>query len=196
MMERFKAALRLHPQNVVYASTTRGGMKVLYEGHYFKYVYKRYDCGVFQCCYNENNEQCKARIIINRNLVYPLDGVHNHFNQATDKSVTSVLIEAGDACDEEDNVSNDGAQLKTISQKMNLAETNEFVVMEVRESVADANLIPLQTISLDEDYEYSKGNNVSEDTSEIGNDIFKKNADDLREKIKKRLQQALMKKKK
>ncbi|XP_055850829.1 modifier of mdg4 [Episyrphus balteatus] len=196
MLKKFEVALKLPSQNVVYASTTKGGMKVLYEGHYFKYVFKRYECGVFQCCYNENNEQCDARIIVNRNLVYPLDGGHNHFNQATDKSVTSVLIEGLDTG--EDHSADDDANYKPITtHNLNMGGRDEFVVMEVKESVSDGSILPLQTISIhDENYQPTKSEILSPEHHVTDSQVLKKNADDLREKIKKRLQQALMKKKK
>lgn len=192
MLNRFRAALQQPPENVVYASTTKGGMKVFYNGHYFKYVFKRYDCGVFQCCYKEYNDQCSVRIIVNRNLVYPLDGVHNHFNQATDKSVTSVLIEAGET---EAPYENEKAQFKTISQIVNLDENNEFMVMEVMEVKKKrdpSSSVPSENISIEE-IEDSK---TPQRASTEENVLPKVNADDLREKIKKRLQMALMKKKK
>lgn len=101
------------------------------------------------------------------------------------------MIEAGET---EAPYENEKAQFKTISQIVNLDENNEFMVMEVMEvkKKRDSSSVPSESISIEE-IEDSK---TPQRASTEENVLPKVNADDLREKIKKRLQMALMKKKK
>uniref|UniRef100_A0A1A9VHY7 FLYWCH-type domain-containing protein n=1 Tax=Glossina austeni TaxID=7395 RepID=A0A1A9VHY7_GLOAU len=97
MKDKIEECVNNHPgEPAVYASTTKGTVKLIYEGHHFRYSFRKGKYSIFQCCYKENKEECKVRVVTDHKRVYPLDGEHVHFVQATDKSVTAVKFSTGE----------------------------------------------------------------------------------------------------
>ncbi|XP_067618569.1 modifier of mdg4 [Eurosta solidaginis] len=131
-------------------------MKLIYESHHFRFIFRRGQYSIFQCCFKENMQECKVRVVCDQKRVYPLDGDHIHFMQATDKSVTSVVFEPADDIDEETVI-------------------DEYEV-QVSESAAEIN--DLQEYTVDQ-IETEDGASVAD-------------THDFREKIKRRLQKALL----
>ncbi|XP_036323581.1 modifier of mdg4-like [Rhagoletis pomonella] len=166
LVDKVLAAVQQGPgEPALYASTTKGGMKLIYEGHHFRFTFRRGRYSIFQCCFKENMQECKVRVVTDQKRVFPLDGEHVHFMQATDKSVTSMTFEPAGLFDDDDSKEqehNAAYEEGTDSTQVNesqefLSETNEVSTVETADS-SDTN--------------------------------------DFREKIKRRLQKALLGKKK
>lgn len=170
LVDKVIAAVRQGPgEPALYASTTKGGMKLIYEGHHFRFTFRRGRYSIFQCCFKENMQECKVRVVTDQKRVFPLDGEHVHFMQATDRSVTSMTFEPAGLFDDED------------SQEQE--HNNAFEEYEVTET---------DPVQVNESEEFmSETNKVS-----TGETADSSDTNDFREKIKRRLQKALLGKKK
>ena len=193
---------------ILYASTTKGTMKLVVDGHHFRYSFRKGKYTIFQCCYKENKEECLVRVVTDQKLVYPLDGEHIHFVQATDKSVTSVKFSpAEDSEAEPEYVTTADTQEVVRSEpepdnQLDQATTTVFVEQTMPQPLV-TNVIKIEkataqecleftselvnTTSLADDNKSSEAKTVTELTDD---------ANEFREKIKKRLQRALLGKKK
>lgn len=81
-IKKILEAINNYPgQPILYASTTKGTMKIVHDGHHFKYIFRKGNYSIFQCCYKENKEECNVRIVTDQKMVYPLEGEHIHFVQ-------------------------------------------------------------------------------------------------------------------
>ncbi|CAD6994040.1 modifier of mdg4 [Ceratitis capitata] len=167
------AVQRGHGEPALYASTTKGGMKLIYEGHHFRFTFRRGTYSIFQCCYKENMQECKVRVVTDQKRVFPLDGEHVHFMQATDRSVTSMTFEP------------DG-QLDDDSKELEQNDTFDEYEIQVTDSVQTNQL---QALEFDDSQEF-----LTEPKDD--NDAVPSDTNDFREKIKRRLQKALLGKKK
>lgn len=118
-------------------------------------------------------QECKVRVVTDQKRVFPLDGEHVHFMQATDKSVTSMTFEPDGHLDDED------------SQEPEQSDAFDEYEIQVTDSVQRNEP---RAMELDHSEEFLAEPN--EDTP-ISTDT-----NDFREKIKRRLQKALLGKKK
>uniref|UniRef100_W8BQ28 Modifier of mdg4 n=2 Tax=Ceratitis capitata TaxID=7213 RepID=W8BQ28_CERCA len=148
-------------------------MKLIYEGHHFRFTFRRGTYSIFQCCYKENMQECKVRVVTDQKRVFPLDGEHVHFMQATDRSVTSMTFEP------------DG-QLDDDSKELEQNDTFDEYEIQVTDSVQTNQL---QALEFDDSQEF-----LTEPKDD--NDAVPSDTNDFREKIKRRLQKALLGKKK
>ncbi|KAL9893479.1 pre-mod(mdg4)-T isoform 2-T2 [Glossina fuscipes fuscipes] len=202
MKDKIEECVNNHPgEPAVYASTTKGTVKLIYEGHHFRYSFRKGKYSIFQCCYKENKEDCKVRVVTDHKRVYPLDGEHVHFVQATDKSVTAVKFSTG-----EENLQ--GMNVITMASAPEVEEISEpdsqHIVSldeqfpEFAHSAGDLNAdVKLETARSETPTEYSNISKVevAPTAAEIKTTSGEE-ANDFREKIKKRLQKALLGKKK
>ncbi|XP_036217237.1 modifier of mdg4 isoform X2 [Bactrocera oleae] len=168
------AVQRGRGEPALYASTTKGGMKLIYEGHHFRFTFRRGPYSIFQCCYKENMQECKVRVVTDQKRVFPLDGEHIHFMQATDKSVTSMTFEPDGHLDDED--SQEQPEQSDAFDEYELQVTDSVQTNEPRR------------MELDHSEEFLAEPNDDTPASSDTNDF--------REKIKRRLQKALLGKKK
>lgn len=177
--ELYAQALQRSSVPAMYVSTTRGSMKLNYEGHHFFFKYKRGPYTLFNCCFKENGEQCKVRVIVFNQRVYHLDGEHVHFRQAVDKSATSVAFEVDTV--EDGGESNKDAD--AVAQEVfNNLETDEST------SLHAAQKQPIKILNSQAVAKPLKSSPSSVKQEQI-------DPEDFKEKIKRRLQNALLKKK-
>uniref|UniRef100_A0A1A9WMN5 FLYWCH-type domain-containing protein n=1 Tax=Glossina brevipalpis TaxID=37001 RepID=A0A1A9WMN5_9MUSC len=201
MKDKIEECVNNHPgEPAVYASTTKGTVKLIYEGHHFRYSFRKGKYSIFQCCYKENKEECKVRVVTDHKRVYPLDGEHVHFIQATDKSVTAVKFSTG-----EENLQ--GMNVITMSSATGAEESepeSQHIVSldeqfpEFAHSVEDLNPdVKVETTRSETPAEYGNVSKI-EDAPSVTEIKTPSGEDpnDFREKIKKRLQKALLGKKK
>ncbi|XP_037945156.1 modifier of mdg4-like [Teleopsis dalmanni] len=186
-MEKIHATIRENkPSRPVYASTTKGGMKLIYDGHHFRYSFRKGQYSIFQCCYKENKEECKVRVVSDQKRVYPLDGEHVHYMLATDKSVTSVMFEP--------DLNNDGekeakpSHLDLIQSKSDEHETNVANTSVKVHNLSNVLEIEIPLNNEKESKEFIKINSQEEQShfTDAENPV------DFREKLKKRLQKVLL----
>lgn len=178
-----EAVMKSKGKPLIYVSSTKGTMKILYEGHHFKYTFRKGQFSMFQCCFKENNRECKVKVLSDQRYVYPYEGEHIHFMQAIDKSVTSEIIEPFVPKEEIDDIEiHENREASTVAPRNNAVHVIDQQVVT-----------PPQFEVLHYDGavhgEFDSSNNAA-DTNP------KENVDEFKEKIKKRLQKALMGKKK
>ncbi|XP_037808008.1 modifier of mdg4 [Lucilia sericata] len=182
-------------QPILYASTTKGTMKLVVDGHHFRYSFRKGKYTIFQCCYKENKEECLVRVVTDQKLVYPLDGEHIHFVQATDKSVTSVKFTPGEEPEPEFVTITDVQHIEAPVQS-----EQEHVTLNIGDLIPQPiqSNVKLENAPSQETLEFS-----SELSSEKSPEVTKskevtpaEDPNEFREKIKKRLQKALLGKKK
>ncbi|XP_054726142.1 modifier of mdg4 [Anastrepha obliqua] len=152
-------------------------MKLIYEGHHFRFTFRRGRYSIFQCCFKENMQECKVRVVTDQKRVFPLDGEHVHFMQATDRSVTSMTFEPDGQLDDEE------------FEEQDRNDACEEYEIQVTDS-GEAN--EMQTLDLDRPEEFLTGSNevITIDATDSSD------TNDFREKIKRRLQKALLGKRK
>lgn len=229
MIHRIMEAISNHPgEPILYASTTKGTMKLVVDGHHFRYSFRKGKYTIFQCCYKENKEECLVRVVTDQKLVYPLDGEHIHFVQATDKSVTSVKFALSGEEPKQENVTTITDLQNVQSNQTGGREQNTnptLIVMRYGEEDAErSGLINTETsvkmspqnqeqatanmpeyiarpIETNVKVENIPNQDSLEYTAELPNEQVAANSDvisseEFREKIKKRLQKALLGKKK
>lgn len=179
-------------QPILYASTTKGTMKLVVDGHHFRYSFRKGKYTIFQCCYKENREECNVRVVTDQKLVYPLDGEHVHFIQATDKSVTSLKFSPGTDIDLE--VANEPEPTVVDEAEQQISSEAQEVLDEVTPTTVENVVTQPKEINV----KLEKG--VSQEQMEFTNDVpataAAEDPNEFREKIKKRLQKALLGKKK
>ncbi|XP_036675001.3 modifier of mdg4 [Drosophila suzukii] len=167
----------------VYASTTKGGVKLIFNGHLFKFSFRKADYSVFQCCYREHGEECKVRVVCDQKRVFPYEGEHVHFMQASDKSCLPSQFMPGDSGAISTMSSNKDTKVELLIKNTTKLEDSdakededfeEFEIQEIDEIELDEPL-PEKTASKEEE---------------------QVDPNDFREKIKRRLQKALQSKKK
>ncbi|KAH8312151.1 hypothetical protein KR044_009603, partial [Drosophila immigrans] len=192
LLDKLKAATKNEGASkpAVYASTTKGGVKLVYEGHLFKFSFRKAEFSVFQCCFREHGEECKVRVVCDQKNVFPFDGEHVHFMQASDKSVTSSQFTPADG---------------TLSMAPKTEPKVEIVIQSP--NADDADVEPEEESEVFEIHEIeeteaieatpavaaAEGDNVSSPPAQSAGEI---DPNDFREKIKRRLQKALQNKKK
>ncbi|KAM7363418.1 pre-mod(mdg4)-T [Cochliomyia hominivorax] len=184
-------------QPILYGSTTKGTMKLLVDGHHFRYSFRKGNYTIFQCCYKENKEECLVRVVTDQKLVYPLDGEHIHFVQATDKSVTSVKFTPGEEpepefvtiADQQDNEQNQQTDLEHV-----ILNIEDIIPQPIQSNVKEENTAPNQA-ALEFTTELASEKLATTDAKpkEV---VTTEDPNEFREKIKKRLQKALLGKKK
>ncbi|KAH8278537.1 hypothetical protein KR018_004718, partial [Drosophila ironensis] len=186
----------------VYASTTKGGVKLFFNGHLFKFSYRKADYSVFQCCYREHGEECKVRVVCDQKRVFPYEGEHAHFMQASDKSCLPSQFMPGEtgvisSLDPSHKGVQDlkkGLVAKAEEKPQPKAEADADAEVEL-EGEEEFELQEIDMIELDE-----PATEVAEE--EVAPAEIKEAAaqevdpNDFREKIKRRLQRALQNKKK
>ncbi|XP_060650881.1 modifier of mdg4 [Drosophila nasuta] len=198
LLDKLKAATKNESASkpAVYASTTKGGVKLVYEGHLFKFSFRKSQFSVFQCCFREHGEECKVRVVCDQKNVFPFDGEHVHFMQASDKSVTSSQFTPADgaisvvttpAPKEEPKVEilvqNPSADIDVELVPEEEEESEVFEIHEIEESVA------METSAAAEE----EGDQNETPPAPTAGEM---DPNDFREKIKRRLQKALQNKKK
>ncbi|XP_013101993.1 modifier of mdg4 isoform X1 [Stomoxys calcitrans] len=184
-------------QPILYASTTKGTMKLVVDGHHFRYIFRKGSYSIFQCCYKENKEECAVRVVTDQKLVYPLDGEHVHFIQATDKSVTAVKFTPGQESDVEQTE-------QSPPEAEHTAEVENMVAEDVTTHVNMDNDLPQQKdidVKLErgppqDQMEFTSTTPPQTQFSPIQTSGATEDPNIFREKIKKRLQKALLGKKK
>lgn len=158
-------------------------MKLNYEGHHFYFKYKRGPYTLFNCCFKENGEECKVRVIVCNQRVYHLDGEHVHFRQAVDKSATSVAFEVDTV--EDAGEENKNKEADVIAQEIfNDLENDDTVFGPV--SAQGASKQPIKILNSQAVAKPLKSSGVKQEQID---------PEDFKEKIKRRLQAALLKKK-
>lgn len=194
-------------QPILYASTTKGTMKLVVDGHHFRYSFRKGKYTIFQCCYKENKEECLVRVVTDQKLVYPLDGEHIHFVQATDKSVTSVKFspaEESEAETEYVTIAEAQEVVRSESQQdtqLDQTTTTVFVEQTMPQPLV-TNVIKIEKASAQEclgfTSEVINTSLVEENKPPEAKTVTAstEDANEFREKIKKRLQKALLGKKK
>lgn len=188
-----------HGQPILYASTTKGTMKLIFDGHHFRYSFRKGSYTIFQCCYKEIKEECPVRVVTDQKLVFPLDGEHIHFVQATDKSVTSVKFTPGEEPEPE------FVNITAAEEEKEVEEVSQNEQDHVSLNVDDIMPQPIPTNVKEENVltrtslEFTKEICTDKTSEPVMDDKPKEPTDDpneFREKIKKRLQKALLGKKK
>ncbi|XP_073819462.1 pre-mod(mdg4)-T [Musca autumnalis] len=180
-------------QPILYASTTKGTMKLEYDGHHFRYSFRKGKYTIFQCCYKESMQECNVRVVTDQKLVYPLDGEHVHFIQATDKSVTSVKFSPG--VDTEAENTNEVENATAEEEQTTTVELQDVVLEESTTPVYIENIVT-QPKKMNVKLEKGVNQDQMEFTSETPATAATEDPNEFREKIKKRLQKALLGKKK
>ncbi|XP_065372611.1 modifier of mdg4 [Calliphora vicina] len=169
-------------------------MKLVVDGHHFRYSFRKGKYTIFQCCYKENKEECLVRVVTDQKLVYPLDGEHIHFVQATDKSVTSVKFTPGK--EPEPNV-------VTITEVQDIEPTQpehvalnigDLIPQPIQTNVKEENTPAQETLEFTTELVMVGQKSPTENKSKEVTSTEDPN--EFREKIKKRLQKALLGKKK
>ncbi|XP_052834776.1 modifier of mdg4, partial [Drosophila gunungcola] len=166
----------------VYASTTKGGVKLIFNGHLFKFSFRKADYSVFQCCYREHGDECKVRVVCDQKRVFPYDGEHVHFMQASDKSCLPSQFMPGDSgaisslSPNKDTKVEQLIKTTTKLESSDAKEDEDFEEFEIQE---------IDEIELDEPLP----DKLPAKEEEV-------DPNDFREKIKRRLQKALQNKKK
>ncbi|XP_064550629.1 modifier of mdg4 [Drosophila montana] len=192
LLDKLKAATEneVASRPAVYASTTKGGVKLVYEGHLFKFSFRKAEFSVFQCCFREHGEECKVRVVCDQKNVFPFDGEHVHFMQASDKSVTSSQFMPGESAVSVEPKPEPKVEIvlqKSVAKADAEDEEEEdgevFEIHEIEE--ADAN----ESTGT----ETAAGEEENSNIKPTGEEI---DPNDFREKIKRRLQKALQNKKK
>ncbi|XP_030562786.1 modifier of mdg4 [Drosophila novamexicana] len=201
LLDKLKAATEneVASRPAVYASTTKGGVKLVYEGHLFKFSFRKAEFSVFQCCFREHGEECKVRVVCDQKNVFPFDGEHVHFMQASDKSVTSSQFMPGESAVSVE--SKPEPKVEIVIQKSvakvdgeDEEEEEEGEVFEIHEiEEADANESTGTETAADGVLAPAAG---EEENSNIKPTSEAIDPNDFREKIKRRLQKALQNKKK
>ncbi|KAM8706945.1 hypothetical protein ACLKA7_011104 [Drosophila subpalustris] len=201
LLDKLKAASKNEAASkpAVYASTTKGGVKLVYEGHLFKFSFRKAEFSVFQCCFREHGEECKVRVVCDQKNVFPFDGEHVHFMQASDKSVTSSQFTPADASASVEPKTEPKVEIliKNAAADADQEEEEEegqvFEIQEIEDVVESTNTdtdtapaSPKAEAAADGD------NNESTPVEPVG----EIDPNDFREKIKRRLQKALQNKKK
>lgn len=205
IIHKIMAAVNNHPgEPILYASTTKGTVKLVVDGHHFRYSFRKGKYTIFQCCYKEGKEECTVRVVTDQKRVFPLDGEHVHFMQATDKSVTSVKFAPGEdseeaerqefliddavsspkICEEVQNVYKDDSP--TVDEDDDVCVVLPEKVNIKQEANTSQEIIPIKADSP------QVGSIVTLPTSTMSAE----ESNEFREKIKKRLQKALLGKKK
>ncbi|KAH8359344.1 hypothetical protein KR093_006118, partial [Drosophila rubida] len=194
LLDKLKAATKNEGASkpAVYASTTKGGVKLVYEGHLFKFSFRKAEFSVFQCCFREHGEECKVRVVCDQKNVFPFDGEHVHFMQASDKSVTSSQFTPADGTISviAEATTKSEPKVEILIQNAN-AETDvepeeESEVFEIHE-IEEPDTIEETPAAAEE------GDNIDSPPAQTAGEI---DPNDFREKIKRRLQKALQNKKK
>ncbi|XP_030242145.1 modifier of mdg4 [Drosophila navojoa] len=190
LLDKLKAATENQAASrpAVYASTTKGGVKLVYEGHLFKFSFRKAEFSVFQCCFREHGEECKVRVVCDQKNVFPFDGEHVHFMQASDKSVTSSQFMPGEGIVKPAEPKPE-AKVEILIQKSstndeNADEEEEGEVFEIHE-IEEAELSEAA----------ADGGTVENSTPKPAQNE-EVDPTDFRERIKRRLQKALQNKKK
>lgn len=179
--------------------TLAGGVKLVYEGHLFKFSFRKAEFSVFQCCFREHGEECKVRVVCDQKNVFPFDGEHVHFMQASDKSVTSSQFMPGESAVSVE--SKPEPKVEIVIQKSvakvdgeDEEEEEEGEVFEIHEiEEADANESTGTETAADGVLAPAAGEEENSNIKPTGEAI---DPNDFREKIKRRLQKALQNKKK
>ncbi|ALC45336.1 pre-mod-mdg4--T, partial [Drosophila busckii] len=170
---------------VVYASTTKGGVKLVYMGHLFKFSFRKDNFSVFQCCFREHGDQCKVRVVCDQKNVFPFDGEHIHFMSAIDKSVTSSQFMPG-------------GEGVVIAPKVE-PKNEEAEMLKNTDSDEETELIEIQELEEADAAEAADAASAEEDGEVTAETVISRDdvdPNDFREKIKQRLQRALQNKKK
>lgn len=193
-------------QPILYASTTKGTMKLVVDGHHFRYSFRKGMYSIFQCCYKENKEECNVRVVTDQKLVYPLDGEHVHFIQATDKSVTSIKFTPGQESEIEEIMdamdASDQNRPETAAEESDVvAESQKQQRVDDSNPVFTAEVLPQPraiNVKLEKGIEQEFTSEIPEEatTTPPPSATMADDANEFREKIKKRLQKALLGKKK
>ncbi|XP_022227928.1 modifier of mdg4 [Drosophila obscura] len=188
-------------EQAVYASTTKGGVKLIFNGHLFKFSFRKADFSVFQCLYREHGEECKVRVVCDQKRVYPYDGEHAHFMQASDKSCLPSQFIPGEGGAIASSVKDKGGKVELLIRKSKPKEDEdeqeEFEIHEIDD-------IEIDELPQVETGEQETASAASPDTADDKNSglvltlVKSEDVDptDFREKIKRRLQRALQNKKK
>ncbi|KAH8369277.1 hypothetical protein KR009_006146, partial [Drosophila setifemur] len=179
---------RAASEPAVYASTTKGGVKLMFNGHLFRFSFRKADYSVFQCCYREHGEECKVRVVCDQKRVFPYDGEHAHFMQASDKSCLPSQFMPGESgvvssMDTSGKDSKVGLLIKNTTKL-------EKVDKEEEEEAEEFELQEIDEIELDEPADTPEKEEPAKET------LQEVDPNDFREKIKRRLQKALQNKKK
>lgn len=197
--ERFKAITETQQEfavPAVYASTTKGGMKLIYQGHHFKYSYRKGQYSIFQCCYKENKEQCKVKVLSDQKRIYPYEGEHVHFVQATDKSVTDNFTFEPAALQDEEPSQQQQDDI-TYIELQNAADVQHVTLrLPENEAVNTESYEIYETTYLKNSPEIVEANAGDDELRNMNVVDNSDDTNDFREKIKQRLQKALMSKKK
>uniref|UniRef100_Q86B87-22 Isoform mod1.9 of Modifier of mdg4 n=1 Tax=Drosophila melanogaster TaxID=7227 RepID=Q86B87-22 len=163
-------------QTAVYASTTKGGVKLIFNGHLFKFSFRKADYSVFQCCYREHGEECKVRVVCDQKRVFPYEGEHVHFMQASDKSCLPSQFMPGES-----------GVISSLSPSKELLMKNT-TKLEEADDKEDEDFEEFEIQEIDE-IELDEPEKTPAKEEEV-------DPNDFREKIKRRLQKALQNKKK
>ena len=163
----------------VYASTTKGGVKLIFNGHLFKFSFRKADYSVFQCCYREHGEECKVRVVCDQKRVFPYEGEHVHFMQASDKSCLPSQFMPGES-----------GVISSLSPSKELLMKNTTKLEEADDKEdEDFEEFEIQEIDEIDEIELDEPEKTPAKEEEV-------DPNDFREKIKRRLQKALQNKKK
>ncbi|KAH8357152.1 hypothetical protein KR084_004459, partial [Drosophila pseudotakahashii] len=167
----------------VYASTTKGGVKLIFNGHLFKFSFRKNDYSVFQCCYREHGETCKVRVVCDQKRVFPYDGEHVHFMQASDKSCLPSQFMPGESGAISTMTTSKDTKVELLIKNTTKLEESEA---KEDEDFEEFEIQEIDEIELDEPLAEKE---VPAKEEEV-------DPNDFREKIKRRLQKALQSKKK
>ncbi|KAH8407975.1 hypothetical protein KR222_006303, partial [Zaprionus bogoriensis] len=206
LLDKLKAASRNKAASkpAVYASTTKGGVKLVYEGHLFKFSFRKAEFSVFQCCFREHGEECKVRVVCDQKNVFPFDGEHVHFMQASDKSVTSSQFTPAEGIVRSEPKTEPKVEILIQKSEANAdadanaeeeTEAEFFEIHEIEESdLAAGDATPPAAVSVTPIPVATTADEADNGDAAAGAGEIDPN--DFREKIKRRLQKALQSKKK
>ncbi|EDW16955.2 uncharacterized protein Dmoj_GI21945, partial [Drosophila mojavensis] len=191
LLDKLKAATENQAASrpAVYASTTKGGVKLVYEGHLFKFSFRKAEFSVFQCCFREHGEECKVRVVCDQKNVFPFDGEHVHFMQASDKSVTSSQFMPGEGIVKPAEPKPE-AKVEILLQKSTANDEN------VDEEEEEGEVFEIHEIEEAELSEAAADGGTEENSTAKPAQTEEVDPTDFRERIKRRLQKALQNKKK
>ncbi|XP_068152494.1 modifier of mdg4, partial [Drosophila tropicalis] len=213
LIDKLRAATqnKAASEPAVYASTTKGGVKLYFDGHLFRFSFRKADFSVFQCCYREHGEECKVRVVCDQKRVFPYDGEHAHFMQASDKSCLPSQFMPGESGAIAAMEKNKGQKVEFVVQQDSKAkeepnndsnddaedgEETEFELHEIEDVDVDVEQTSEKSFLQDIGKIAPEEDNNTTSLSADAPVVDEVNPNDFREKIKRRLQRALQNKKK
>ena len=202
-----ETVLRNRGTPLEYVASTRGVMKIWFEGHHFKFLFRQGQYSLFQCIFKEKQEVCKVKIVSDQRFVYPYEGEHIHFMKALDKCTTGTTpryyVEESTIDNNEPQQQMEYFQITTASdatvataltlndQSTTIDKKNKARILN--QEIVFSNKV-FEIVTTEGDIEANEEYIAETETAVVEEDVG--DIEDFRDQIRRRLQKALIKKKK